>query len=269
MKSEVLYEDDYILVVYKPAGLATQTAKVGQQDLVSELKNYLHQKQASSSRTSGPGTPYLGLVHRLDQPVEGLLVFAKRKEAAASLSGQLQKQGDAGTLHKHYYAVLYGQPSKPAGELTDYLYKSKENRAVILEASQSLHETVKAKKAVLRYRVLQTVDIQVGQPMWQTAPFSGTDAFSAAGRKKLALADICLQTGRFHQIRAQMAHAGTPLLGDLKYGEEEARAAAGQMGIRNVALCAYSLELLHPASGEKMSFRTEPKGEAFSLFHDP
>lgn len=269
MKSEILYEDSHILVAYKPAGLATQTAKAGQQDLVNELKNYLHQTQMLSNQASGRGAPYLGLIHRLDQPVEGLLVLAKNKKAAASLSGQLQKQGDAAAFHKHYYAVLCGQPAKPEGELVDYLYKSRENRAVILEPSQGRQEFAQAKKAVLQYRVLQTADMQGGQQSVQTDAFSNSAKLLTAKRKTLTLADICLQTGRFHQIRAQMAHGGTPLLGDLKYGDEEARAIAMEMGIRNVALCAYCLEFIHPVSGEKISFRTKPKGKAFSLAYFP
>ena len=87
MRTEIIYEDKSIMVVRKPAGLAAQTAKVGQQDVVSELKNYLRQ-------------PYLGIIHRLDQPVEGLLVFAKTRDAAAELTAQLQRQGEGGTLHK-------------------------------------------------------------------------------------------------------------------------------------------------------------------------
>ena len=103
MKTEIIYEDANILVCYKPAGLPVQTAKVGQMDLVSELKNYLH-------------SAYLGIIHRLDQPVEGLLVFAKDTKSAATLSACLQK----GTLNKQYYGVISGKPSAPGGELVDY-----------------------------------------------------------------------------------------------------------------------------------------------------
>ena len=101
MKKYIVYEDRDILVAYKPAGIATQTARLGQQDMVSELKNYL----SGQPQYRGKGEPYLGLVHRLDQPVAGILVFGKTKEAAASLSRQIAE----GKLHKYYYAVIYGR----------------------------------------------------------------------------------------------------------------------------------------------------------------
>lgn len=245
VEAEILYEDKHIMVVYKPAGLATQTARVGLPDLVSELKNHLARSRTSSGSGCGRDVPYLGVVHRLDQPVEGMLVFALHKKAAAVLSGQLQKQGDKGTLHKHYYAVFCGQPPAWEGKLTDYIDKDGENRAVIREPSQGRGEPAGAKKAVLQYRVLRTLDKE--------------------GRR-ISLADILLETGRFHQIRAQMAHGGMSLLGDMKYGDGEAREASLALGIRSVALCAYSLEFTHPVTGEALCFRTAPRGRAFSYF---
>lgn len=241
MRAEILYEDEHILVAYKPAGLATQTARVGRQDLVGELKNALGRRAASPGESHGRREPYLGVIHRLDQPVEGLLVFAKNKKAAASLSRQLQGEGCA--LHKRYYAALYGWPSRPEGELVHFLRKEGD-RAVVLGSSMG-EGCGEAKRAALHYQVLRTEDVR--------------------GRK-LALADIRLHTGRFHQIRAQMAHVGMPLLGDLKYGDEALREASAELGIRNVALCAYSLEFAHPVSGEALRFRTAPRGAAFSLF---
>ena len=119
MKTEIIYEDANILVCYKPAGLPVQTAKVGQMDMVSELKNYLH-------------SAYLGIIHRLDQPVEGLLVFAKDKKSAAKLSAYLQE----GTLNKQYYGVICGKPSAPGGELVDYLKKEIDRAVVVTEAYQ-------------------------------------------------------------------------------------------------------------------------------------
>lgn len=130
MRTEIVYEDDAVLAVYKPAGLATQTASVGRQDVVSELKNYIRQTENRRGKNR-QSAPYLGVIHRLDQPVEGLLVFAKNPKAAASLSAQLQKQEEAGFC-KHYYAVLYGCPAEKSGELEDYLCK-KDGRAEIVE----------------------------------------------------------------------------------------------------------------------------------------
>ena len=114
MRTEILYEDEDVLVIHKPAGLPTQTAKVGQPDAVSELKNYLAKKSGSK------GQPYLGIIHRLDQPVEGLLVFAKNKNAAAALTSQLQKKSEG--LNKQYQAIVCGKLPAEEGTLVDYLY---------------------------------------------------------------------------------------------------------------------------------------------------
>lgn len=244
MKTEIIYEDDQVLVAYKPAGLAVQAAGIGQIDMVSELKNYLHRKQKKGrSETGKVQEPYLGIVHRLDQPVEGLLVFGKTKQAAAALSRQLQKGEDGEAFHKDYCAVVCGKPAKAEAELTDFLVKDKGNIAVVVEQAAESGEPAQAKKAVLRYRVRET-----------------------AMSDQLALVDIHLQTGRFHQIRAQMAHAGLPLLGDMKYGAAEALQAARALGVSQVSLCACRLEFPHPVSGEKLSFHVKPRGRAFSFF---
>lgn len=217
MKTEIIFEDKDILVVRKPGGLATQTAKVGAPDVVSECKNYLHQG-------------YLGVIHRLDQPVEGLLVFAKNKGAAAALTAQLQRTAGQGGFQKHYYGVLCGKPAKKQDSFVDYLEKDKDNRALVGKEGQG-------KRAVLHYRILKEVET----PM------------------PLALADIVIETGRFHQIRAQMAHHGLPLLGDVKYG------TAAPEG-RALALCAYKLEFIHPVTKKAMTFETSPRGSGFSFF---
>lgn len=259
MKTEIIYEDTDVLVIRKPVGFATQTARVGQADVVSELKNYL-------AASGAAGQPYLGIIHRLDQPVEGLLVFAKNKKAAAALTKQLGEQGTDHSLDKQYYAVLCGKPFREEGELTDYMYKDmqKTGKAVIVEnymedsGKSNSMETEKPgdstgsrsgitpKKAVLQYRILQTV-----------RTLSGED---------ISLAYIRIDTGRFHQIRAQMAHAGMGLLGDEKYADEAVKACSRRLGIRNVALCAGSIAFVHPVTGERLHFDTRPRSEAFSFF---
>lgn len=226
MKTVIVYEDKDILVVQKPAGLATQTAKIGQADVVSELKNYLAQ-------------PYLGVVHRLDQPVEGLLVFAKNKNAAGALTKQLAN----GVLNKQYYAVICGQPSEKDGELVDYLLKENSLAKVVTGQQEKFTE---AKKAVLQYRILQDISTP----------------------EQLALADIHIDTGRFHQIRVQMSHAGMPLLGDAKYGDSKVLEQGRRLAVRNVALCAYSLTFKHPVTNKVMSFQIQPAGKAFSYFEE-
>ena len=119
MRTEILYEDKIIMVIRKPAGLAVQSAGIGQPDVVSELKSHLAKLPDTGRLGPGKGEPYLGIVHRLDQPVEGVLVFAKEKKSAAVLTKQLS----AGTLNKQYYAVLCGYPDASEGELVDYLRK--------------------------------------------------------------------------------------------------------------------------------------------------
>lgn len=242
MRTEIIYEDKELLVIRKPAGLATQSSGVGQADVVSELKNYL-------ARTNGAkGQPYLGIIHRLDQPVEGLLVFAKNKNAAAVLTKQLGGQENSGLLNKQYYAVFCGKPSEKEGVLVDYMYKGPDGKAVIVNKKSVAEnsEGQRGAKAVLQYRILQTVTISTGE--------------------ELSLADIHIETGRFHQIRAQMANAGMALLGDVKYGDEVSENCSARLGIRTVALCAYKIAFSHPASGKLLCFETKPETKAFSFF---
>ena len=237
MKTKIIYEDNFILVCFKPAGLPTQTASVMVPDMVSELKNYLR-------RSGGSGTkePYVGLVHRLDQPVEGLLVFGKTQRAAAALSAQLND----GTLHKTYLAVTEGVPEKKEAVLTDYLWKdSRDNSSRVVPEG-----TKGAKRAELSYRV---VAVKSG-----SAAEAASDG-GAAGQDNLALLEIDLKTGRHHQIRVQMAHMGCPLLGDRKYGR-------ASQAVRNPALCASKITFRHPQTGKRMEFAVEPEGEAFALF---
>ncbi len=233
MQTEILYEDKHIIVVWKPAGLATQSAKVGEQDVVSELKRYLAPEPKAGQ------TPYLGIVHRLDQPVEGVLVFAKSKQAAANLTSQLQR----GMFGKRYYAVLCGKPPHKEAELVDYLYKDRNNIANVV--TENREQYPQAKKAVLHYKILGELSTL----------------------SELSLADIHIETGRFHQIRAQMAHAGLPLLGDTKYGGQKTAQLSRSLDISQTALCAYKLEFLHPVSKKRLVYEIKPRGSAFSFFN--
>lgn len=275
MKTKIIYEDKDILVIQKPPGLATQTSKVGQQDVVSELKNYLAAKAPTGSHTytsegrsarictdtprgrskalctdtskeCPKAEPYLGIIHRLDQPVEGLLVFAKNKNAAVSLTAQLhgEKNGGTGTLNKFYYGVFCGKAQDSIGELIDYLYKDSSGKAFVWEQTEG-DKPPQVKRAVLQYRILQVEQVQ--------------DIV-------LSLAKIHISTGRYHQIRAQMSHAAMSLLGDTKYADAAAKAASEKLNIGNVALCAFHLEFCHPVTKEKMSFQMKPQGEVFSFF---
>ncbi len=237
MRTKIIYEDNHILIVHKPAGLATQTSHIGQQDVVSELKNYLVKNGSSGGSAEDVGVkggrsngtagqePYLGVVHRLDQPVEGLLVFAKTKEVAAKLTKQLS----AGTLNKQYYAVLCGKLTEKSGELVDYLVKEGNVGRI------GRPEEKEAKRAILQYKVIKKLN------------------------EECSLVDIHIETGRFHQIRLQMAHAGHPILGDMKYGSKESIEMSWKHQVRHVALYAYRIELHHPMTGKKLDFTIQPE----------
>ena len=216
----IQYEDKELLVVCKPAGLATQSARVTSPDLVSSVTRHLK------------GAPVY-VVHRLDQPVEGLLVLAKTKQAAAGLSKQLQ----AGTLNKQYYALVYrGAEELPKeGILADHLWKNPQTQ----KAEIATQASGKGKQAKLQYRVL-------------------------AGKDDMALLDVRIETGRFHQIRAQLAHAGFPILGDQKYGTQTSMERSEELGIKNVSLFAYALTFTHPKTGKQMEFQAKTQNPAIS-----
>ena len=241
MISRIIYEDKHLLVCYKPAGFATQTAQIGQMDMVSELRNFLASKKQEEMSANSRGrmqTPYLGVIHRLDQPVEGLLLFAKTKETAAALTRQL----GTGILNKQYYAVTYGEPYADEDKLEDYLLTDKKKGISTIVEGESI--TKDAKKAVLHFRVMESVK----------AP-------GVVPGGELHLLHIHIETGRLHQIRVQMAHAGMPLLGDRKYGEGKSADFS-----QNVALCACQIEFPHPVTRKYLSFRIKPEGKAFTLF---
>lgn len=181
MDTMIKYEDDMLIVCEKPAGLPVQSAKLGQMDLEHLLKNYL------AGRTPG-AFPYVGVVHRLDQPVEGLLVFGKTKKATAALSKQLQNH----QLKKTYLAVVHGKPKRESGKFCDFLKKDgKTNTSSVVS-----EKMVGAKKALLSYCLKDF-------------------------KKELSLVKIEIETGRHHQIRVQMSSHGLPLMGDKKYGKED------------------------------------------------
>mgnify|MGYP004471526793 CR=1 FL=1 len=246
----ILYEDKNILVCRKAAGIAVQSARLGEKDLVSILNNHLAE-QAEAYKKSGSSAVFepVRVIHRLDQPVEGVLVFAKTKKAAAGLSKQIAD----GTMKKTYQAVCCvtekGRkwPETKTEEkeewhaLTDYLVKDvRTNTSVVTEKGQK-----NAKEARLLFQI-------------------------AAQQGELVLVNIRLNTGRHHQIRVQMAHAGLPLYGDVKYHSDWQRyvpdSAAGRTGRGEPALCASRLEFIHPITGKKMEFEAEPRREIFGLF---
>lgn len=251
IKDMIIYEDGEILVCHKQPGFAVQNARFGTMDMESALKNYLAAKN--------PGKmPYLGIVHRLDQPVEGAVVFAKTQAAAKELSRQFA----SGETSKKYLAVTShvadafeeavlrenaadadrnsGQTANVEILLEDFLLKDgKSNSSRVVPAG-----TTGAKKARLSCRILQEI------------PDERTIS------KKRFLVQIHLETGRHHQIRVQMSHAGMPLLGDRKYNAEETTALP-------LGLCSCELAFRHPKTKKMMRFQVVPKGETFAGFVSP
>lgn len=256
MQTQIVYEDEAVLVIRKPAGLATESAGIGQKDVVSELKNYVAKKN--------PGKmPYLGIVHRLDQPVEGLLVFAKTKKAAEDLTTQLGK----GTLKKEYLAVVCGKVPENTGRLVDYLIKVNGMAVVKDAADAQIKDAADAQvKDAADVQVKDAADARVKQAAYPQAKKAVLTYTKKAETEKFTLLAVQIETGRFHQIRAQLSHAGLPILGDEKYGSEESKELSREKKIRFTALCAASLSFRHPVTGKTMAFTQTPQNPAFADF---
>lgn len=211
----VLYEDNHLIVVLKPQNVACCPDESGDDNLFDCVKRYI---KATYKKT---GNVFLGLVHRLDRPTGGVMVFAKTSKAAARLSEQMKSGG----FEKKYFAVLCGVPSRRKATLENYLRKNAVNNTVYV-CTQSEEG---AKFASLDYEIVGEKD-------------------------GLSLAEIKLHTGRTHQIRVQMASVNCPVYGDMRYGGE--KAVKGKL-----ALWAYSLRFSHPTTGERMRFIIEPPKE--------
>lgn len=218
MKSTIIYEDNDIIVVDKPAGMAVQSASASSVDVESELKSYM-------SKTSG--IPQIFVIHRLDQPVSGLVVFAKNNAAAAKLSKAVSGDG----MKKIYHARVYKVPPKEEAELVDYVTIDKRTK-IAQVVSSSLKGQKDVKEARLSYRVLKSYENE-------------------------ALLEVTLETGRFHQIRVQLSHMGYPILGDKKYGSAESMKYSEEKEIRNICLRAVSVSFVHPTGGKCVTFSAE------------
>ncbi|MDD2972362.1 MAG: RluA family pseudouridine synthase [Lachnospiraceae bacterium] len=248
MNMKILYEDEDVLVIYKPAGTATQTNRVGQQDLLSLCKNELARRAAKDGRGDKSDVePYVALINRLDQPVEGIVLLAKNEGAARVLSEQIQKN----QMKKSYYAAIFGKPITSEGVLVDYLQKdSKSNLSHIVSIPEGQKVPKNVKRSELSYKCIKTVDnsLEIGME---------------CVKYTISFLDIQLRTGRHHQIRVQMSHAGMPLLGDGKYGSAKSIEISQKIHHRNVALCAYQLSFRHPSTREEITFTIEPEGTIF------
>lgn len=210
---KVLYEDNQIIVVEKEPNIPSQQDKTEDLDMLTLVKQYIKEKY------NKPGEVYLGLVHRLDRPVGGVMVFARTSKAASRLSEQVRNK----TFKKKYLAVVDGKFDNVEGTLENYLYKDERNNI-----SKVVDKNKKnAKYAKLDYEVLDYDE-----------------------KRDLSLVKINLYTGRHHQIRVQFANFNHSLYGDQKYGKRGKQ--------KQIRLWAYELEIEHPVKKEKMTFKSIP-----------
>ncbi|SMO85967.1 RluA family pseudouridine synthase [Gracilimonas mengyeensis] len=217
----IIFEDNHLLVIDKPAGLLSQEDHTGNPDVLNLCKQYIKKKY------NKPGNVYLGLVHRLDQPVSGVMVLAKTSKAASRLSYQIRKR----TINKTYWALVEGK-TPVYGELVHFLDKDKRTNTV--KAYKSPRG--KAKESRLKYITIKT-------------------------NKNYSVVEVDLITGRPHQIRVQFASEGFPLWGDYRYGD------SSKPDGRDIALRAVKLELEHPTQKELMTFKAlKPEGKPWNMF---
>lgn len=202
-----LYEDNHIIIVYKECGEIVQGDKTGDTPLSESVKHWLKEKYDK------PGNVFLGVVHRLDRPVAGIVVFAKTSKALKRLNDMFRK----GEVSKTYWAIVQNAPEKQDETLINWLVRNeKQNKSYAHE-----NEVPNSKKAILHYKVLGSSD-------------------------HYTLLEINLQTGRHHQIRCQLAHMGCTIKGDLKYGARRSNPDGG------ISLLARRIEFVHPVSHDKI-----------------
>ena len=216
---KILYEDNHIIVVVKPAGIPVQQDKTSDLDMLTIIKAYLKEKY------NKPGNVYLGLVHRLDRMVGGVMVFAKTSKAASRISEYIRQKN----VKKRYLAIVNGKMDVTGDvvELKDYLVKNER-----INMSRVVDKSVKgSKESILEYKVIKNFKYN---------------------NKEYSLVDIDLHTGRHHQIRVQFANISHPLYGDIKYGNK-----INKVG-QNLALFSYYLSFFHPTKDEYLEFKFLP-----------
>lgn len=204
---QVLYEDNHIIIVYKQSGEIVQGDKTGDKPLSETIKEWIKQKYAK------PGNVFLGIVHRLDRPVSGIVVFAKTSKALSRLNNMFRN----GEVRKTYWAMVQTAPNMPEATLTNWLVRNeKQNKSYVYN-----NEMPNAKQAILKYKT-------IGQTEHYT------------------LLEVNLLTGRHHQIRCQLAAIGCPIKGDLKYGARRSNPDG------SISLLSHKVEFIHPVSKQKI-----------------
>ena len=205
---EVLYEDNHIIVVNKKAGDLVQGDKTGDKPLGEFVKSYLREKY------NKPGNIFCGVIHRLDRPVSGAVIFAKTSKALTRMNKLFREK----TIQKTYWAIVKKKPKSERGTRTNFLKKdTKKNKSFVYKK-----EIEGSKKAILHYQVIQKLD-------------------------NYTLLEIDLETGRHHQIRTQLSHMGSPIKGDLKYGFDRSNKDG------SISLHARKINFTHPVSKETIS----------------
>lgn len=205
---QVVYEDNHIIIVSKRSGEIVQGDKTGDRTLADDVKQYIKEKYAK------PGNVFLGVVHRLDRPVWGLVVFAKTSKALSRLNDMFR----TGDVHKTYWAITQNCPAEPEATLTDWIRRNeKQNKSYAYD-----REVPNSKKAMLHYKVIGRSD-------------------------NYTLVEVNLMTGRHHQIRCQLANIGCPIKGDLKYGARRSNPDG------SISLLARRIEFVHPVSKEHIT----------------
>lgn len=209
---KVVYEDNHIIIVNKRSGEIVQGDKTGDKPLSDIVKEYIKEKY------NKPGNVFLGVVHRLDRPVSGLVVFAKTSKALSRLNDMFR----TGDVHKTYWAITKRRDIAPEGTLTDWLTRNeRQNKSYAHD-----REVAGAKKAILKYKVRSVSD-------------------------NYMLLEVTLLTGRHHQIRCQLAHMGCPIKGDLKYGAPRSNPDG------SISLHSRHVEFVHPVSKEQICVEAE------------
>lgn len=209
---KIIYEDNHLIAALKPAGVLTQGDKTGDVSLFDEIKKYLKEKYKK------PGNVFLGLLHRIDRPVSGIVLFAKTSKGASRLSEQFRNR----KIEKTYHAIVLGKPKNNKGVLTNNLIKDKKLKK---SRASFAYQFGRIGKSYLYYEVIKSND-------------------------KYSLLKIKIDTGKFHQIRAQLSAAGFSILGDVKYPPAGRQVAGKWHNLRAIALCATKLSFMS-ATGEK------------------
>ena len=222
---EVVYEDNHIIIVNKQSGEIVQGDKTGDRPLSDIVKDYIKEKYQK------PGAVFLGVVHRLDRPVSGLVVFARTSKALT----RLNKMFAEGEVHKTYWALVKNAPQKTEDTLTHWLVRNEKQNKSYAYAT----EKPNAKKAILKYRLIGKSD-------------------------NYSLLEVQLMTGRHHQIRCQLAAMGCPIKGDLKYGAPRSNPDG------SISLQSHRVEFIHPVSKEQITVEAplpdDQLWQAFAIF---